>query len=656
MAEKLNMESSDLSQEHIRQIQQLFPNTVTEIKKDGKTTLGIDFDLLKQELSNELIDDRQERYQMTWPDKKKSMLLANSKINGTLRPLKEKSVDFDNTKNIYIEGDNLDVLKLLRETYLNKVKMIYIDPPYNTGKSDNFIYKDDFSQSSDEYNTNNGQYDELGNRLFINNDTNGRFHTDWLNMMYPRLKVARDLLTDDGVIFISVDDNEIDNLRKICDEIFGELNFIGVFCVNSTPNARDYGHIGKMHEYILFYSKNIETTETNLIPELHKKFAYFDEKGGFNIHTLCNSNEAFTPANRPNLYYPFYLNTKNKDKNGFYEISLEKQNGWVNVYPPKSKKNNVQFVWRWGKEEKSRKNLNKEIVGYKVGSEYKIVQKMRHSSKLIRSILYDGAYTSRRGTAEVENLLGSKIFSFPKPIELIELLLKAGTNKESLILDFFSGSGTTAHSVMKLNAEDNGNRKYILVQLPEECKEKTEAYKAGYKTICDIGEERIRRAGKKIKDELIEKKNTVGMLNDVIDHNSLDIGFRVFKLDSSNMNDVYYNPNKTQKSLLDATIDNIKPGRTGLDLLFQVMLELGVELSAKIEEKDILGKKSYFVNDNKIVACFDDDLTNDLLTELAKTKPTYAVFKDSCFSNDSVAINNEQIFKTYSPSTKVKVL
>lgn len=656
MAEKLNMGTRNLSQEHIRQIQQLFPNAVTEIKNDGRTTLGIDFDVLKQELSNELIDDRQERYQMTWPDKKKSMLLANSKTNGTLRPLKEKSVDFDNTKNIYIEGDNLDVLKLLRETYLNKVKMIYIDPPYNTGKSDNFIYKDDFSQSSDEYNTNNGQYDELGNRLFINNDTNGRFHTDWLNMMYPRLKVARDLLTDDGVIFISVDDNEIDNLRKICDEIFGELNFIGVFCVNSTPNARDYGHIGKMHEYILFYSKNIETTETNLIPELHKKFAYFDEKGGFNIHTLCNSNEAFTPANRPNLYYPFYLNTKNKDKNGFYEISLEKQNGWVNVYPPKSKKNNVQFVWRWGKEEKSRKNLNKEIVGYKVGSEYKIVQKMRHSSKLIRSILYDGAYTSRRGTAEVENLLGSKIFSFPKPIELIELLLKAGTNKESLILDFFSGSGTTAHSVMKLNAEDNGNRKYILVQLPEECKEKTEAYKAGYKTICDIGEERIRRAGKKIKDELIEKKNTVGMLNDVIDHNSLDIGFRVFKLDSSNMNDVYYNPNKTQKSLLDATIDNIKPGRTGLDLLFQVMLELGVELSAKIEEKDILGKKCYFVNDNKIVACFNDNLTNNLLIELAKTKPTYAVFKDSCFSNDSVAINNEQIFKTYSPSTKVKVL
>lgn len=650
MAEKLNMGTRNLSQEHIRQIQQLFPNAVTEIKKDGSTTFGIDFDVLKQELSNELIDEKQERYQMTWPDKKKSMLLANSKVNGTLRPIKEKSVDFDNTKNIYIEGDNLDVLKLLRETYLNKVKMIYIDPPYNTGKSDNFIYKDDFSQSSDEYNTNNGQYDELGNRLFINNDTNGRFHTDWLNMMYPRLKVARDLLTDDGVIFISINSIEVFNLKKICDEVFGANNFISIMPRKTVEFVRvraDY-ELQNINDYLIVYSKNINMVKLNKKIVGKIEYKYEDENGKYTLKEFQNSGENGTRTARPNLYYPIYFNVETK------RLSLKKEDENVLEILPK-KVMNEDGRWLWSKEKFLDDNY---LLEYKNGTIYrKIYYNENDDQNIYQSEkTWLDMYPNRLGAKALSDLKLNGLFDYSKPVELLDFLLNLNTKDNDLILDFFSGSATTAHSIFKLNAVDRKNRKFIMVQLPELCNEKSKAYKAGYKTICDIGEERIRRAGKKIKDELIEKNNNAGMLDDVIDPDSLDIGFRVFKLDSSNMNDVYYNPNQTQKSILDATIDNIKPCRTGLDLLFQVMLELGVELSAKIEEKDILGKKCYFVNDNKIVACFNDNLTNELLTKIANTKPTYAVFKDSCFSNDSVAINNEQIFKTYSPSTKVKVL
>lgn len=620
--EKLNMETKDLSQEHIKQIQQLFPNAVTEINKDGKITLGIDFDVLKQELSNELIDKKQERYQMTWPGKKKAMLLANSKINASLRPLKEKSVDFDNTKNIYIEGDNLDVLKLLRETYLNKVKMIYIDPPYNTGND--FVYNDDFAQSTDEYNTISGQYDEQGNRMVLNNESNGRFHTDWLNMMYCRLKVSRDLLTDDGAIFVSIDDNEQSNLLKLLTEIFGEDNKVAEFIVIRSEGGGLAKQVIKGHDYLFVFAKDISKFSPLGRPkDIRGKIIEKDgEKYWIQEDWLRKEFGKYG-----NCHYEEIVQYKGKEK--FDEINDGLKNGKYVLVP---------------------KSNGMNIVGK--------LRNIKDDSSKFYSIL---KHLSANGIKDLKDLTMEKFFSYPKPVSLLKEIISGITfftlKKQDIILDFFSGSATTAHAVMELNAEDKGNRKFIMVQMPEECKDETEAQKMGYKTICDIGEERIRRAGKKIKDELIEKKNNAGMLNDdVIDPDSLDIGFRVFKLDSSNMNDVYYNPNQTQKNLLDTTIDNIKLDRTGLDLLFQVMLELGVELSAKIDEKDILGKKCYFVNDNDIAACFDDDLTNELLTELAKTKPLYAVFKDSCFNNDSVAINNEQIFKTYSPSTKVKVL
>ena len=640
--EKARMMSLDLTQENIKKIRELFPNVVTETKDDdGKVKLAVDFDSLKQELSDSLITEKQERYQMTWPDKKNSILLANKSVVATLRPVPEKSSDFNETKNVYIEGDNLDTLKLLRETYLGKIKMIYIDPPYNTGND--FVYNDDFSQSSDDYLDNSGQYDEYGNQLVQNGESNGRFHTDWLNMMYPRLKIAKDLLSDDGFLLVSIDDNEVDNLSKIITEIFGAKNVIGKFIVNSTPNARDYGHIGKMHEYVVFCAKNIETATSHMLPDEDRNFKYNDEKGGFNIHPLYNSNVAFTPKNRPNLYYPFYVDPNSK-YGDFYKIYLEKQEGFVEVYPPKSVKDGVQFVWRWGKE-LSNNNLNKEIVAYKVGDEYRIVQKMRHSEKIIRSILTGTGFTTRKGTAEVESILGGKIFSFPKPLELIYDFVLATTNQDSYVLDFFAGSSTTAHAVIKANNYDGGQRKFILVQLPEKCGEETDAKKAGYETLCDIGEERIRRAGKVIKDEN-------GLLE-----NNLDVGFRVFRLDSSNMNEVYYNPKAMTQNILEATIDNIKPDRTPLDLLFQVMLECGALLSSKIEEKEINGKKVYIVEDNYIAACFDDEVDDKTVEAIAKLKPIYACFKGSSFSSDSANINAEQIFKTYSPNTeKIKVI
>ena len=556
--DKLDMESVDIVDENIEKIGNLFPDVVVESEK-GK---AIDFDLLKQELSKDIVEGNKEKYQLTWPGKKEAILTANTPTKNTLRPLREKSVDFDNTQNIYIEGDNLEALKILQESYLNKVKCIYIDPPYNTGND--FIYNDNFNKDSNSELEVSGQVDTDGNRLVSNSQSNGRFHSDWLSMMYPRLKLARNLLSNDGVIFISIDDNEQANMKKISDEIFGEENFIGCFCINSTPNARDYGHIGKMHEYALFYAKNIDKTYTNLIQDDDKKFLYEDEKGGFNIHPLYNSNEAFTNINRPNLYYPFYVNPLKKDTNGFYELSLENKAGYIEVYPPKSIKNNVQFVWRWGKEEKARANLNKEIVGYKVGDEFRIVQKMRNTAKLIRSFLYEKGYTNRKGTAEVEELLGEKIFSFPKPIELIKLFLEAGSNNNSIIMDFFSGSSTTAHSILKLNSEDEGKRKYILVQIPEKINA------GNYNTVCDIGEERIRRAAKKIKEE----RNA-----------NIDYGFRVYKIDSSNMNDVYYKPNDIVQGQLDMFESNIKEDRTSEDILTQVILDLGLTLDLKIEEK-----------------------------------------------------------------------
>ena len=395
--DKLNMHTANKAYENFKKLAAMFPNAVTEtIDENGEVVRAIDKDVLMQEISTKVVDGNEERYQFTWPDKKKAILAANAPIAKTLRPCKEESVDFDNTENLYIEGDNLEVLKLLQETYLGKVKMIYIDPPYNTGND--FVYNDDFAQSADEYMDNSGQYDADDNRLVQNSESNGRFHTDWLNMIYPRLKLAKDLLTDDGVIFISIDDNEIANMTKICNDIFGSENNCGTFIVNSTPNARDYGHIGKMHEYCLFYAKSITQANTYMLPDTEKTFKYADSIGGYNIHPLYNSNEAFHKLNRPNLFYPFYVYTDEpiSKKDGFYKIGLEEKENSVKVYPPKSLKNGIQFVWRWGKE-KALTYMNEEIIGYEVASgEYRIVQKMRHSEKIIRSMLIDTKYSSRK--------------------------------------------------------------------------------------------------------------------------------------------------------------------------------------------------------------------------------------------------------------------
>ena len=627
---KLDMESKNIVKDNLEYIKERFPETVTE--ENGE--LKLNPDSLIQSLSSVVIDDKKEKYELTWPGKKQAIVEANTRTTKTLRPLKDKSVNFDKTENIYIEGDNLEALKILQESYLNKIKCIYIDPPYNTGND--FIYNDNFKKNENVERLASGEIDEIGNRLVSNSETNGRFHSDWLSMIYPRLKLARNLLSKEGLIYISIDDNEQANLKKICDEIFGERNFIGIFCINSTPNARDYGHIGKMHEYALFYAKDIDYAKSNLIPELDKKFTYTDELGGFNIHPLYNSNEAFTPVNRPNLYYPFYVNPNSRTSEGFYEIGLEPKQGWIEVYPPKSVKNNVQFVWRWGKEEKARENLNKEIIGYKVDDEYRIVQKMRHSSKLIRSFLYDGGYTSRKGTAEVEEIMGAKVFSFPKPVELIKLFLRSGANSDSIVLDFFSGSATTAQAVIELNAEDSGNRKYILVQIPEKIENEN------YDTICDLAVERIKRTAKRIKESTKA---------------DIDYGFRVYKIDESNMKDEFYmTPDKISQEQIRLFEDNIKDDRTPEDLLTQVILNLGLKLDLPIEEKDMCGNKVYDVDDGELLACFDENVSIDIIEEIAKIKPRQVVFRDSSFATDQDKVNFEERLKRLSAGTKFNVL
>ena len=622
----LNGQSIDIIGDNILKLKSVFP----EVFSDGK----IDYEKFCNLFGN-YIDKSNERYNFSWHGKSAALRFAQTPTTGTLRPCKEKSKSWDNTKNIYIEGDNLEVLKLLQKSYHNAIKMIYIDPPYNTGSD--FVYNDDFKDNIDNYKKITGQTDEEGKNISTNSNSDGRYHTNWLNMMYPRLKLAKNLLSDDGVIFISIDDNEVNNLRKLCDEIFGEDNCQGLFIVNSTPNARDYGHIGKMHEFVLFYSKNSAYTTTNMLPDENKTFKYSDDKGGYNIHPLYNSNEAFTPLNRPNLYYPFYLYTDKPLGNNFYEIGLQKREGAIEIYPPKSLKNNVQFVWRWGKD-KSNENLNKEIIGYKTEeNEYRIVQKMRHSEKIIRSLLLDKAYSSRRGTAEVEELFKGKIFSFPKPVTLLKDLIKVGTNNNDIILDFFSGSSTTAHACMQLNAEDGGSRRYIMVQLPELLNENTEASKQGYKTICDIGEKRIDIAGEKIKAQ----SNSI---------NDLDIGYKVFKLDTSNIKKWVGNSENIANEL-QQSIFNYVEGRTQEDILYEVMLKCGLDLTYPVKEIKLGEKIIYTIGNGAMFVCMDDDITQEIadkIVEMTKENDMVepvVVFKDNGFATDSVKTNIKETLR-----------
>ena len=640
--DKFKMHTPNKADENFKKLAAMFPNAVTEtINENGEVVRAIDKDVLMQEISCTVVDGKEERYQFTWPDKKKSVLLANAPINKTLRPCREESVDFDTTENLYIEGDNLEVLKLLQETYLGKIKMIYIDPPYNTGND--FVYEDDFAQSAEEYLANSGQFDEDGSRMVQNTESNGRFHTDWLNMIYSRLRLAKDLLATNGVIFVSLDDNESANLKKICDEVFGAVNFIGQITVVGNPRGRDYGGVARMHDYLFVYKKSPEAV-INLIEDSENNFKMFDSLGGFELRELRNRNIKFNKENRPNLYYPFYINPTTEDEHGLHEISLEPKDGWIELYPLESQ--GVNTVWRWGKQ-KSQENLNVNIKAKPMrNGSYMIVEKYREGRMMARSVWWDKDTNTEKGTLLVKELMEGKVFDYPKPVEMLMKTIEMGTDSDegAYVLDFFSGSGTTAHAVMQLNAKDGGNRKFIMVQLPEETDEKSEAYKAGYKTICEIGKERIRRAGKKIKEE-------AGLTAQ-----GLDIGFRVLKCDTSNMKDVYYSPTDFDMNLLDMMADNIKEDRTSEDLLFQVMLDLGVTLSSKIEQKTIAGKKVFYVEGNYLIAYFDDDVTEEVITEIAKQEPYYFVMRDSSMANDSVATNFEQIFATYSPGTVRKVL
>lgn len=671
--DKLKMHSPNKVDENIEKIGALFPNCLTEVKNEnGEVVRAIDFDMLRQELSSVIVEGNEERYQFTWPDKKKSILLANAPIAETLRPCRGESVDFDNTENLYIEGDNLDVLKLLQETYLGKIKMIYIDPPYNTGND--FVYEDDFAESADDYLANSGQFDAEGNRLVQNTESNGRFHTDWLNMIYPRLRLAKDLLADDGVIFISIDENEVVNLRKICDEVYGAINFVAQITLLCNPKGRSQDkYIANCHEYVMVYSRTVLSPGSVSIPktqsEINEDYPLADEFGSYRELELRNTHRDFGKFNRPKLWYPFFAR-----KDG--TVSLTEEPESEVVYPFWD--DGFEGCWTWGKE-KASSNM-RLLVAKEINGKKKIYRKAYAYSddsaplKQVKSIWNDKSFFTEKGQIAFNSLFASKgkVFQAPKSVSMIKQCIQMSQSNDAIVLDFFSGSATTAHAVMQLNAEDGGHRKFIMVQLPEETDEKSEAYKAGYKNICEIGKERIRRAGAKIKRDLVlnagvtmattlfhpknedEMNNEAALLMDI--EKTIDTGFRVLKLDSSNMKDVYYNPAETVQTSLDELADNIKPDRTPEDLLFQVMLDLGVMLSSKIEESTIAGKKVFNVADGFLIACFDANVTDEVITEIAKKKPYYFVMRDSSMVSDSVATNFEQIFATYSPETERRVL
>lgn len=613
--DKMKMHSMNKIDENVKKIATLFPECITEIINDeGKLEKVVDIDAFRQLFSKTAVEGTQERYQFTWPDKRKAKALVNQEVTSTLRPCREESVNFDTTENLYIEGDNLEVLKLLQETYLGKIKMIYIDPPYNTGHD--FVYGDDFTQNADNYASNSGQYNEQGNRLVANTESNGRFHTDWLNMMYPRLKLARDLLTEDGAIFISIDDNEQQNIVNMCNELFGESNKVGDFVVIRAEGGGLAKQVVKGHDYLFVYAKNINM---------------------------------FCPLGRPKD-----IRGKIIQKNG---VSYWVQEDWLRKEFGKYGNCHYEEILEYKGQEKL-DEINKGLQEGKYvlipkDNGMNIVGKLRRIDEDVSKFYSILKHLSADGYKDLKVLKLDSYFSYPKPISLVFELIRGITysDKDAIIMDFFSGSATTAHAVMKLNAEKGGHRKFIMVQLPEECNENSEAYKAGYKNICEIGKERIRRAGKQILEEM-KNKNGELFTEDV----SLDIGFRDLKLDSSNMNDVYYIPEAIDKDMLDGLVSNIKEDRTAEDLLFQVMLDLGVILSANISEEEIAGKKVFNVDNNYLIACFDEDVNEDVIIEAAKKKPTYFVMRDSSLANDSVSVNFDQIFARYSPDTVRKVL
>ena len=685
--DKLKMQTANKADENFKKLAEMFPNAVTETitgyDENGKAIVerAIDKDVLMQEISCEVVEGNEERYQFTWPDKKKTVLLANAPINKTLRPVRDDettptgadsegkpycssgSVNFDNTENLYIEGDNLEVLKLLQETYLGKIKMIYIDPPYNTGHD--FVYGDDFSQSTGEYLENSGQFDDDGNRMVQNTESNGRFHTDWLNMLYPRIKLSKSLLRDDGVIFISIDDNEIDNLKKICNEVFGEANLVAEIPWQSRASIQNDTDFSVNHEYICVYAKNRRQENRRLkesnYSEWHKKDSFvckplpldkskFDNPDN-DPRGLWKADPFDAPNVRPNLTYP-----------------VVNPNTGEEHLPPRGR------CWRFLPAKFSSALEDNRIVWTNNGLGRPQLKVFYEEKKEFGSVdnswfSADRIGTSTNGTKELMKLFdGSAFFDTPKPVSLLsKLITLANVEENDIILDFFSGSATTAHAVMQLNAEDGGHRKFIMVQLPEETDEKSEAYKAGYKNICEIGKERIRRAVNKILEEATQETVDIAKYGESYEvdeimnkYKNLDVGFRVLKCDSSNMKDVYYNPAEYEPSLFSNLEDNIKEDRTPEDLLFQVMLDLGILLSSRIQvrsEKVGMRSYSYFdVEDGYLIACFDKNIDEEVITAIAKQKPYYFVMRDSSMANDSVATNFEQIFATYSPDTVRKVL
>lgn len=673
--DKLKMHTPNKADENFRKLAAMFPNAVTEtIDENGEVVRAIDKDVLMQEISCTVVDGNEERYQFTWPDKKKSVLLANAPINKTLRPCREESVDFDTTENLYIEGDNLEVLKLLQETYLGKIKMIYIDPPYNTGN--NLIYKNDFSQSTSEYLTNSGQFDEYGNALVQNPDTNGRFHTDWLNMIYPRLRIAKDLLTNDGVLVCAIDENEVDTLSMVLKQIFGESSYEHTLVsVVHNPRGQQGTNFSHTNEYAIFvYPKGMKAIADRAIADEDVSWSQ-----------LRNWGSESERKDAKNCFYPIYV--KGGKIIGFGQVSpdnfhpkqTEYVDGVAQVYP--IDRNGVERKWRYARQ--SVESIWNMLKARPTNSGYEIL--IGKTFGVQKTVWADKRYDANEyGTKIISDLVPHNGFTFPKSLWTVYDSILAGTAnaKDSIILDFFSGSGTTAHAVMQLNAEDGGHRKFIMVQLPEATDEKSEAYKAGYKTICEIGKERIRRAGAKINKEnerlkdvpLLKDDKDIQLFNSIAQNGhdavertksafercdvsySLDTGFRVLKCDTSNMKEVYYNPAEYEASLFSSLEDNIKEDRTPEDLLFQVMLDLGVLLSSKIEETTIAGKKVFNVEDNYLIACFDSDVTEETITAIAKQKPYYFVMRDSSMASDSVATNFDQIFATYSPDTVRKVL
>ena len=652
--DKLRMETKDMADENFRKLQELFPNAVTETIVDGELVRAIDKDVLQQEISAFVVDGPQERYQFTWPDKRKAVRLASEPINKTLRPCREESVDFDNTENLYIEGDNLDVLKLLQETYLGKIKMIYIDPPYNTGND--FVYNDSFDMSAEEYSEISGEFDEENNRLVQNTESNGRFHTDWLNMLYPRLKVAKNLLSDDGVIFISIDDNEVENLKKICDEIFGEASFVTTLHIEMSATqgmkvkAAQNGNIVKNAEYILIYTKdghkNIASTVLyDYRPDYDNHYTKFlnDNDEVMDLSEVYMSKTGMKIKNAVSAYAEDYKFREFVEENLDKIFRYDKTTGFN------------PFDYELGKVYKINKNNRSYVIQRKAtGVEQMMFLrdsfgqcdnfKKSYGLRKIRGDWWKEFYLDMGNVSKEGDMVYA---NGKKPIRLIYQLCKMCLSENDIVLDFFSGSSTTAHAIMKLNVDFKANAKFIMVQLPEKIdytnKDNVKNYdKDTLVTICDIGKERIRRSAKKIADENPEAH--------------FDSGFRVLKLDSSNMKDVYYNPDDTDFASLDDLVNNIKDDRTPEDLLFQVMLELGVLASSKIVETQIAGKKVFDVAENFLIACFDKDITEDVITKISKKKPYYFVMRDSSMANDSVATNFEQIFATYSPDTIRKVL